>query len=388
MDQQSAEPVSDPHAETSGALRFFYQLRTEGAGAGRDGLAVALGIFIGCLPIFGLHLALCWVVGWLFGLNRLKMYLVANISNPFMAPLLLFVEIQLGALLRRGRFHPLSVEAIRQASPWSFGADLVIGSIALGAGLGALLGLLTWGITRGRDVDPEFADLARRASDRYLRTGIAGWEFARGKMLGDPLYRMVIGGGVLPSGGTLVDVGCGRGLMLALLVEAARGAAAGRLDGSRLPVFDALVGIELRPRVAATARQALGPDATVLEGDARGHAPTDCRAALFFDVLHMMAPGEQEGLLRAVATALAPDGTILVREADAAAGLMFTAVRWGNRLKALAIGRWSQTFHFRTAAGWIELFEAAGFEVRTREASAGTPFGNVLFVLTRPGFTR
>ena len=49
-----------------------------------------------------------------FGLNRLKMYLAANISNPFVAPVLLFSEIQIGAWLRRGAVHPLTLDAIRQ----------------------------------------------------------------------------------------------------------------------------------------------------------------------------------------------------------------------------------------------------------------------------------
>lgn len=370
--------------------RLVYQLRTEGEGAGRDGLAIGLGILVGCLPVFGLHLALCWVLGRAFGLNRLKMYLAANISNPFMAPLLLFSEIQIGAWLRRGAVHPLSIDAVRQVSPWSFGADLAIGSVVLGCALGGLLGLLTWAMSRGREPDPAFADLVRRASDRYLASGITAWEFARGKMRGDPLYSMVLTGGVLPSGGTLVDVGCGQGLMLALLAEAALGDSTATGLRPNLPVFDSLIGIELRPRIAALARRALGGEATIVEGDARDHAPMGSRAVLFFDVLHLMPATDQQNLLRAFGNALAPDGVIVIREADAGAGWAFTAVRWGNRLKALAVGRWSQTFHFRGRAEWTTLFEAAGFEVVAKDASAGTPFGNVLYVLTRPrlGLTR
>jgi SAM-dependent methyltransferase len=356
--------------------RLIYELRTEGAGAGREALALGLGIFVGCLPVYGLHLAMCWVLGRVLGLNRLKMYLAANISNPFVAPFLLFAEIQAGAWLRRGRFHPLSVDAVRQADPWQFGADLVAGSIAVGTTLGALLALATWQLARQRSGDRDFAELVRRASDRYLPEGITAWEFARGKMRGDPLYRTVLKSGLLRSGGTLVDVGCGQGLMLALLAEVAR--------AGRAPVFDRLIGIELRRRVAALARTALAGEATIVEGDARDYVPVDCRAVLFFDVLHLMPEADQEALLRAMRGALAPDGVILVREADAAAGWRFTAVRLGNRIKAMTFGRWSQTFHFRTRAGWVAFFEAAGFDVQAQDSVEGTPFGNVLFVLTRP----
>ena len=65
--------------------------------------AVGVGVFIGCLPFYGFHLLLCWITGWLFGLNRLKIYLAANISNPLIAPLLIFSELQTGAWVRRGR---------------------------------------------------------------------------------------------------------------------------------------------------------------------------------------------------------------------------------------------------------------------------------------------
>src|SRR4051794_22674887 len=88
----------------------FYDLRTEGSGTGREAAAIGLGIFIGCLPLYGLHLALCWLVGWGLKLNRLKLYLAAHVSNPLFAPTLVFVEIQIGAWLRRGAMHELTLD--------------------------------------------------------------------------------------------------------------------------------------------------------------------------------------------------------------------------------------------------------------------------------------
>ena len=82
--------------------RTFRDLRLEGRGASREAAAVGLGVFLGCLPLYGLHLLLCWLLGSLFRLNRLKVYLAANISNPFVAPWLLLVELQTGAWLRHG----------------------------------------------------------------------------------------------------------------------------------------------------------------------------------------------------------------------------------------------------------------------------------------------
>src|SRR5215210_9432882 len=103
--------------------RLFYDLRTEGGVAGREAAAVGVGVFIGCLPFFGFHLLLCWFSGWLLRLNRLKMYLAANISNPLFATTLLFVELQIGAWLRRGAFHELTLETARTTALTVFGLD-------------------------------------------------------------------------------------------------------------------------------------------------------------------------------------------------------------------------------------------------------------------------
>ena len=369
--------------------RFVRDLRTEGGGPGRDAAAVGVGVFIGSLPFYGLHLLICLAAGALLRLNRLKVYVAANISNPFMAPLLILCEVQAGALARRGELRSLTLDAVRQIDPWSFGADLLVGSVIVGGVLGLTLAATTWLLTRDEPDDPFFSALVRRAADRFVATSIVAWEFARGKLRADPIYRTVLMGSVLPSaagrGGTLVDVGCGSGLMLALLAEAAACWRAGGWPGDceTPPVFERLVGIELRPRVAQLARTALGDAATILEEDARHWAPVRCDAIVFFDLLHMIPRADQEQLLERMTELLTPGGVILVREADAGAGWRFQAVSAGNRFKALAFGHWRQTFHFRTSAEWGALFGRLGFDVSRRDTGDGTPFANVLFVLTR-----
>jgi uncharacterized protein (DUF2062 family) len=359
------------------------QLRTEGAGPGREAAAIGTGVFIGCTPFFGFHLTLCLIVGRLLRLNRLKMYLAANISNPFMAPFLVLGELQVGGWLRRGEWHALTLDTAKTIDPWTFGSDILVGSVVVGGVLGLSAALATWFAGRG-DEEAGLGPLIRRAADRYVGTSVTAWEFARGKLRGDPLYRTVLTGGVLRSGQTLVDVGCGQGLMLALLAEAQQAWGAGTWPGSlpAPPRFERLSGIETRPRVAAIARRALGADAVIIEGDAREHVPSACSAVLFFDVLHMMPLVDQERLLASIAGALDLDGVILVREADAAAGWRFKAISAGNRAKAILFGNWRQTFHFRTAVEWQALFERLGFKVARFETGQRTPFANVLFVLT------
>jgi uncharacterized protein (DUF2062 family)/SAM-dependent methyltransferase len=359
--------------------QIFYNLRTEASGPRRDAAALGVGILIGCMPVYGFHLLLVWSVGWLLRLNRLKMYVAANISNPLFAPVLLFAELQAGAWARRQDFHDLSLSAIRTTNVWTYGGDLLLGSLILGTTLGLGVAAATYATSGAAHRDP-LAPLWESASDPYLPFSIMAWEFARGKLRGDPLYRTTITSGFSRDGGTLVDVGCGQGLMLSVLVQAQRHWAEGTWPAGspRPPRFDRLVGIELRPRIARLARQALGPAVEVQSSDARENLPAAADAVLFFDILHLVPPLDQEQLIARAVAALAPGGTILIREADPSGGWRFSMVRFGNRLKSIVVGRWRQSFHFRTSGEWASLLTREGLDVSVQPLAEGTPFANVL----------
>jgi SAM-dependent methyltransferase len=261
---------------------------------------------------------------------------------------------------------------------------LVVGSIVLGVLLGALLATVTYLSLRASNTDPAFLDLVRAASDRYLAASITAWEFARGKLRGDPLYRSILCGGLLPSGRTLLDLGCGSGLMLSLLAEARSRVHSGRWDRGlpAPPLFERMIGVDIRPRVVRVARQALNGDAEILQVDARKVDPSTHDAILLCDVLHMIHLDEQEQVIALARRSLEEGGVLLVREADAAGGWRFAVVRAGNRLKAIFLGHWRQRFYFRTHVEWCGLFARHGLAVLSVPNGGGTPFASVLFRLT------
>ena len=364
------------------ARRLFRDLRTEGGGRGREAAALGVGAFIGCLPFYGFHLLLVAAVGWLLRLNRLRMYVAANISNPLFAPVLILAEIQLGAWLRRGDLHELTLTAVRNTDPWVFGGDLLLGSVVLGIAIASAIvaGTLA-SVANTPRLAPHLDAVFTAAADRYFEYSITAWEFARGKLRRDPVYRAILEG-ALPSGGTLADIGCGQGLTLAALAEARRAAELRAWAPPEPPLFTRMMGIETRAGVARLASRALDGDAEIVHAFAPAGLPDRISAALLLDVLHLMRDEEQHRLLEEIMSRVQPGGVLLIREADAAGGWAFQAVKFGNRVKNLAVGNWRQTFHFRTAAEWRQLFAEHGWQVRTQPMGQGTPFANVLFQLS------
>ncbi|MBE3071371.1 MAG: DUF2062 domain-containing protein [Acidobacteria bacterium] len=367
--------------------RLFHRLRTEGDTPARQAAAFGIGTFIGCSPLFGLHLQLCLAAGWLLGLNRLKLYLAANISNPFVAPVLLFGEVQAGRWLRTGLLHPFSLDAFRAFNVWQFGADLILGSIVVGLVLGAAAAATTYALVRRAGSPRAEAELVEAAVDRYLASGILAWEFANGKIRSDPVYLEVLRQGLLPAEGTLLDLGCGRGFMLTLLAAARERWMSGAWPAAWPPAPSrlALRGIELRSRIAASARLALGDDGTVEEADVSRVGLPRSDAVLLFDVLHMMPWAAQDDLLERIAGSLEPDGVLLVREADRAGGWRFRAVHVANWWKGVFEGTLRRRLYFRSAGEWTRRLEALGFAVRCVSLRDRTPFANILIEARRQG---
>jgi uncharacterized protein (DUF2062 family) len=111
------------------------------------GLAVGVGVFIGCLPLYGLHLVICVTFARLLRLNQALVYTAANISNPFIAPFLISGQIALGEWLLHGDATATATRTLEQGTVWAMAEaapDLLwscaVGSVLMGGALGAFLG--------------------------------------------------------------------------------------------------------------------------------------------------------------------------------------------------------------------------------------------------------
>lgn len=361
--------------------RLHVELRTEGESAGRQALAVGLGLLVGCSPFYGLHLALCIALATLLRVNRLQTYLAAQISVPVIAPFLLYAEVQVGRLLRGAPWLSLHPRALSGLDPWRFGGDLLVGSLALGGTLGLAAAFLTYRAVRGQQRAPRITALIEETARRYAEAGPFSWEFVRGKLRHDPVYLSLVRAALLPAAGRLCDLGCGRGIVLALLATAGETAAAdpaGWPEGWPAPPRLALAGVERRPQHAAIAQRALGGAAEVTTGDLRDAPLPAADVFLLLDVLHYLDAAAQESLLGRVAAALPPGGSVLLRDADAGGGWRFLATRLQERLCALARFDLRQRFQYRSAAEWMEALGRHGLAAAVAPMGMGTPYANVL----------
>jgi uncharacterized protein (DUF2062 family) len=107
----------------------------------RFGRSVAAGLFIGSLPLYGLHLPLCALVCLPLRLDLVVSYVAAHISNPFFAPALLVVEVDVGSLLLTGEHAAFDLARAEATGVGGFVLHAVLGSITVGATLAAAGGV-------------------------------------------------------------------------------------------------------------------------------------------------------------------------------------------------------------------------------------------------------
>ena len=366
-----------------GALRrrlheLARQVATAHASPARLGAAVLVGCIVGATPLFGLHLSICILFAWLFGLNQVVVYGAANISLPPLVPLLGFACVQSGERCLRGRWLPLSVGYMRsqpaRALAKLFFVDWMVGALVVGGALGLVGGALLYVIARARKGVPSWTAIdaaMARAQARYRGLHRKYRIYAAMKYRLDPCYR-AIAPHLLPRTFT-VDLGTGLGMLPVLLGELGEGRRA--------------LGVEWdadKARAGQVAAQNLdGVELT--EGDARTHDLPACDAITLVDVLHYYDAEAQRALLRRCEAALRPGGRLLVREGDGEkkAGARFT--RAVEKLVTRLGWNRGPEVRFRPIRELEQDLAALGLTVCADAVAGKLHPGNVLLVAVKAG---
>jgi uncharacterized protein (DUF2062 family) len=348
-------------------MELIYRLRTEGDSPAQQSWAIAIGIAIGCTPLYGLHLPMCIIAAKLLGLSRFKMFLATNLNNPLLAPFLVFGEIELGSLLRRGTVYGLELEELKRVSLSTYATDLAFGSLALGAILGLISGLITYFVLKQGTKGRYRRLLVEESGRRFLDVSLTSWEIVRNTLHFDPVYLEIVTKGLLPEG-LLLQIGCRRGSLLALIDTYQED----RFQEERLPDCVAApssltcLGLESRRGNAAVARKAGLP---VKRADLRTAAIPRCQCIVMIDVLHRFAREVQDGMLQRAAESLTPGGILLLRETDADRSWRYLLKALIKRLILILRGRPRQQLNYRSLADWTASLEALGFDVAAHPIS-------------------
>jgi SAM-dependent methyltransferase len=359
----------------------------------RIGASVALGAFIGCLPLFGLHLPIVLILCLRLRLDGALCYLAANISNPFLAPLLFTAEVQVGAFVLLGEVPPLSSRVELWEALKSFPKFLIVGSPIVGLAAASVLGPLAWLLTIskrrlfGVGTAPRYV-LPASASDwvvavehvaaRYVAhddrsaSAKAQFNYVRIKLLMDPIAKLIadIEGDRAGTLGEVFDIGTGRGQLPILLCELGRATRARGFDWDEKKIADGARAAKILPPLPIE----------LWQSDARSGEVTPADTVLLVDLLHYFTIEEQDEILLRAAMAVKPGGRLLVREADTDRGWRSTMTLLEEKLfTALRFNR-GERVRFRRARDLTAVMESAGLTVEVRPAWGKTPFSNVLFI--------
>jgi len=223
--------------------------------------------------------------------------------------------------------------------------------------------------------------LVDQAATPYRHAGQFAWRFARGKLAHDPIFAAILAQGLIPDGSHILDLGCGQGLLSSWLAAARDSWAHGLWPSSwpAPPEIASYHGIEWMSRDVDRARCAVSA-ATFTCGDIRAVPLGSATVVTIFDVLHYIDIASQDRVLERLRTTLAPNGLLLLRIGDAAAGWPF---RFSRRVDFVVTsirgGRW-QRLYCRSQRAWLARLAELGFDVTALPMSQRTPFANVLLV--------
>ena len=227
--------------------------------------------------------------------------------------------------------------------------------------------------------------LLDEATGPFRTGGYFAYYYARGKLSSDSIFREVLRRGLFPAQGRYLDLGCGQGSLFAWLLAARRLYEQGKwpLDWPPAPRPVSLRGIELMPRDVDRAVRAFGRQHPVVRIEQADMNRVDFGrpdVITILDALHYLDFALQEDVLRRVRAALPPDGLLLTRIGDAAAGLPFQLCNWLDHGVIFIRGHRLARLYCRTLADWSALLRQVGFRIEHAPMSEGKPFANVMLV--------
>jgi 2-polyprenyl-3-methyl-5-hydroxy-6-metoxy-1,4-benzoquinol methylase len=193
------------------------------------------------------------------------------------------------------------------------------------------------------------------------------------KLMLDPVYDAVLAELRTAPDLPVLDIGCGPGLLAAVL----------RAGGLSAPIH----GIDYDPRKTEAATRALQDQSgcTFAPGDARTGLPGHAGHVTILDILQYFTPEEVAGLLAAAAARVAPGGRLLIRTCLREDSWRFRLTRVGDWIAKTSTWMKDSASHYPTRGELTATLQAAGLTGTVRRLSGRLPFNNYLLAFSRPG---
>ena len=222
--------------------------------------------------------------------------------------------------------------------------------------------------------------LAEDAAGRYMPAGRFAYHFAFAKLTRDPAFAHIVLNGLLARGCRILDLGCGQGLLAALIQAARDRRDAWPLDLPPPPNPVAYHGVDVNRRDVERARRAGDASACFVCADIRSTPFDEADTVVLLDVLHYFDFDTQNDLLRRARATLNGEGTLLLRVADESPSLRHRfSMAIDRTVMALRRHR-VHRLHCRPLSAWIRTLEALDFDVKATRMPSGLLFTNVLIV--------
>lgn len=230
--------------------------------------------------------------------------------------------------------------------------------------------------------DAHWRALVAQVSRAYRAADGHAARFASSKLRRDPVFRHVLEHGLIRPGATVLDLGCGQGLLAACLAaaEASQRRGGWPAGWAPAPVGARVIGLDLSPQQLRRAA-ALGLTAArFVQADMRDAELAPCDVVACIDTLHYLPLQDQDALLRRARVALRAGGVLLLRVGDSSSPLRWRVGLWIDRLTRWVQGGGFEPVHGRPLEAWQATLERLGLDVTCLPMDGRLPFANRLLV--------
>lgn len=233
-----------------------------------------------------------------------------------------------------------------------------------------------------REEDHRWRAMVAWVSQAYRAADGHAARFARSKLLRDPVFRHVLREGLIAPGATVLDVGCGQGLLATCLAAAADAQRRGGWPPGWAPAPAAarVIGFDLSARQLQRATVACQGATCLAQADMRTAVFPACDVVAFIDTLHYLPLADQEDVLQRAVHALRPGGVLLLRVGDSSSPWRWQLGLGIDRLTRGLGGGGFEPVHGRSLAAWRAALETLELEVEGRAMNGRLPFVNQLLV--------